>query len=80
MQVFVSHRSIDLWVARQLSSKIEDAGASTFLDDADIHGGDEIDATVQAGLQASDEFLVLLTWPALESPYIWDGVRIFVLR
>jgi hypothetical protein len=34
--VFLSHSSIDTWVARQLANAIQQLGASTFLDEADV--------------------------------------------
>jgi hypothetical protein len=41
-QVFVSHATADKWLTTTFCEKIEAAGASTFRDDRDINGGDDI--------------------------------------
>jgi hypothetical protein len=41
--VFISHASIDTWVARQLASHIEQCGADSFLDETDIKHGDDFE-------------------------------------
>lgn len=48
MILFVSHSSIDKWVARQLSKQLESEGHETFLDEKDIKTGDSIDSEIQA--------------------------------
>jgi hypothetical protein len=60
-KVFISHSSIDTWVARQLARYIEDAGAVTFLDEADIEYGDDFEERILEALRTSQELLVLLT-------------------
>ena len=41
-QVFLSHATADKWTAKVICEKIEATGASTFRDDRDINGGDDI--------------------------------------
>ena len=41
MLVFVSHSSIDTWVAKQIAKGIEEAGASTFLDESNVNVGED---------------------------------------
>ncbi|MGH9844417.1 MAG: toll/interleukin-1 receptor domain-containing protein [Blastocatellia bacterium] len=70
-QVFISHSSIDTWVARQISRHLADCGARTFLDEADIEYGDDFEEKILAAAQASEELLVLFTPWAIKRPYIW---------
>jgi hypothetical protein len=70
-KVFISHSSIDTWVARQLARYIEEAGAATFLDEADIEYGDDFEERILEAIRTSHELLVLLTPWALKRPYIW---------
>lgn len=70
-QVFISHSSIDTWVARQIARYLEECGATTFLDEADIEYGDDFEERILAAAQSSAELLVLLTPWAVKRPYIW---------
>ena len=70
-QVFISHSSIDTWVAQQLARYVQESGASTFLDEADIEYGDDFEDRILEAAQASEELLVLLTPWATKRPYIW---------
>ncbi len=45
-RVFISHSSVDTWVARQIARYIEECGASTFLDEADIEYGDDFEERI----------------------------------
>ena len=64
-------------VARQIARHIEELGASTFLDEADIEHGDDIEEEILSAAQNSDELLVLLTPWALTRPYIWIEIGAF---
>lgn len=68
--VFVSHTGEDTWVARQIAKGISSTGATTFLDEADIHVGEEFEESIRAALNAADEFMVLYTPWALGSQYV----------
>ena len=60
-QVFLSHATADKWVAKVICEKIEATGASTFRDDRDIDGGDDIPEKIRQQIIRSREMLVLLT-------------------
>ena len=60
-QIFVSHATADKWIATILCEKLEEAGASTFRDDRDIDGGDDIPERIRVEIKRSRELVVLLT-------------------
>lgn len=76
-QVFISHSSIDTWVARQIATYIEQCGATFFLDEADIKHGDDFEEVIRKAAHASTELLVLLTPWSTTRPYIWLEMGIF---
>ena len=65
-QVFVSHATADKWLAK----KIESAGATTFRDDRDIKGGDDIPDEIRRQIKLSKEVLVLLTPESVERQWV----------
>lgn len=69
-QVFVSHASADKWIATVFCEKIEAAGASTFRDDRDIHGGDDIPEEIRSQIKQSRELVVLLTPESVDRPWV----------
>jgi hypothetical protein len=77
-QIFVSHSTADKWLAVTLCEKLETSGASTFRDDRDIDGGDDIPDRIRAEIKRSREIVVLLTpnsvnraWILLEVGAAW---------
>lgn len=77
-QVFISHATADKWIARTICEKIEAVGATTFRDDRDIEGGDDIPEEIRRQIKRSKEILVLLTpqsigrqWVILEVGAAW---------
>jgi hypothetical protein len=70
-KVFISHSSKDTWVARQIAKHIDNLGASTFLDEADIDYGNDFENQILEAVRTSHELLVLLTPWALNRSYIW---------
>jgi predicted nucleotide-binding protein len=77
-QVFVSHATADKWIAKAICEKIELAGATTFRDDRDINGGDDIPEEIRKQIKQSREIVVLLTpdsvnrqWVTLEVGAAW---------
>jgi hypothetical protein len=88
-QVFVCHATADKWIARTICEKIEGAGATTFRDDRDISGGDDIPDEIRRQIKLSKELVVVLTpesidrqWVILEVGAAWGWsrrVRITVL-
>ena len=76
-KVFVSHSSVDTWVARQIARNIEACGATAFLDEADMEHGDDFEERIIAAANSSSELLVLLTPWATTRPYIWLEMGLF---
>ncbi|HLM56326.1 MAG TPA: toll/interleukin-1 receptor domain-containing protein [Pyrinomonadaceae bacterium] len=70
-RVFISHSSVDTWVALQIARAVEACGAAYFLDEADMEYGDDFEDKILAAVRASQELLVLLTPWAIKRPYIW---------
>src|ERR1041385_8118266 len=76
-QVFISHSSIDIWIAKQIAAHIRTCGARSFLDEADINHGDDFEQKILEAAQSSSELLVLLTPWAIPRPYIWLEMGLF---
>jgi TIR domain len=77
-QVFISHATSDKWLAKELCRRIEEKGATTFRDDRDISGGDDIPEQIRRQIKRSREMVVLLTpdsvgrqWVTLEVGAAW---------
>lgn len=69
-QVFVSHATADKWLATVFCEKIEAVGATTFRDDRDIDGGDDIPEEIRSQIQQSRELVVLLTPESADRPWV----------
>lgn len=69
-QVFVSHATTDKWLAKVICEKIESLEASTFRDDRDINGGDDIPEEIRQEIKRSQEFLVLLTPASIDRSWV----------
>jgi hypothetical protein len=69
-QVFVSHATADKWIARIICEKIEATGATTFRDDRDIDGGDDIPESIRRQIKHSKEMVVLLTPASVERQWV----------
>lgn len=70
--VFVSHSGEDTWVARQIAREITNAGATPFLDEADVDVGEEFEENIRDFLDKADELLVLFTpWALARPSYVW---------
>lgn len=81
-QVFVSHATADKWIAKLLCEKIEATGATSFRDDRDIQGGDDIPEEIRRQIKQSREMIVLLTpasvgrqWVVLEVGAAWGSSK-----
>jgi hypothetical protein len=74
-RVFVSHGSVDAWIARQMGRRIrEDCGAQTFLDVDDVATGDNFKQRVHSEIRAAHELVALFTpWSARRS-WVWIEV------
>ena len=69
-QVFVSHATADKWIATTFCEKIATTGASTFRDDRDISGGDDIPDAIRSQIKQSRELVVLLTPESVDRPWV----------
>lgn len=70
MKIFLSHSSQDKWIASRISRELQERGFETFLDAKDIQTGDAIDESIRSHLRDCDEILMLLSPPALASPWV----------
>ena len=69
--VFISHGSADTWIAKQIARCIEDCGASTFLDEADISKGDNFKEIIHRELIKSRELIALFTPWSVKRSWVW---------
>jgi hypothetical protein len=60
-KVFVSHAGDDVWLAEQVANRIEDCGATTFLDRRDIVAGDDFKERIREVIPKCKELLALFT-------------------
>jgi TIR domain len=60
-RVFVSHAGEDVWLAEQIAKRLNECGASTFLDRRDIAAGDNFKARIRDEVPKCDELLALFT-------------------
>src|ERR1700694_2000765 len=68
--VFISHSSLDAWIAREMVEKIEALGAECWLDDKDLAGGDACGADIILGIVAGNEGGGLLSPNSVHSPWV----------
>jgi uncharacterized protein YacL (UPF0231 family) len=61
VRIFISHSSIDSWVARQIRSHLHTLGAATVLDEDDFPAGDDFFESILNAESECSELLVLLT-------------------
>lgn len=69
--VFISHSSKVSWIARQIKKEIEGAGLKTWIDDAGLHGGDEIESTIKSGIHETQEVLVVFSTNSIMSQWVF---------
>ncbi len=69
-QVFICHASADKWLAKIICEKVESVGASTFRDDRDIDGGDDIPESIRKQIKRSKEIIVLLTPASVDRAWV----------
>jgi len=68
--VFISHSSVDLWIAGQMAKEIKAAGARPWLDELDLEGGDLIRDRILRGIDACREAVVLITPQSIKSDWV----------
>lgn len=68
--VFISHSSLDAWIARVMAEKIQFLGAKCWLDEKDLAGGDVIAADIIRGIDACHEAIVLISPNSVKSQWV----------
>jgi TIR domain len=68
--VFISHSSLDAWIARVMKEKIEKIGGSCWLDEKDLEGGNIIGDDIINGINACDEAVVLISPNSVKSQWV----------
>jgi hypothetical protein len=71
-RIFVSHGSIDLWLAGQIAKELQSVGAIPFLDETNIpKGSPNFKKIIRDEISASRELVALFTpWSAMRS-WVW---------
>jgi hypothetical protein len=85
-RIFLSHATVDKFIAKAMCQMLDAVGAKTFRDDRDIDGGDDIPEKIREAIKTSDEFVVLLTpnsvsrpWVNLEVGAAWGWARLRII-
>lgn len=68
--VFISHYSEDIWIARQISKQIKALGATTWLDEKDLKGGDVLAEEIIRGITSCKEAIVLVSPKSVKSQWV----------
>lgn len=68
--VFISYSSSDRWIAEVIAEKIESTGASSWLDEKDLAGGEVIVDRIITGIDSCDEALVLISPQSIQSQWV----------
>lgn len=77
-KVFISHASVDAWVARQIEASVKECGAESFLDCVHIEYGDDFDDDIIDAAEDATEILVLFTPTSKDRKYIWLEIGMFL--
>lgn len=68
--IFFSHATYDKFVAKTVCERVERIGLTTFRDDRDIHGGDDIPEEIVSAIESSHEVVVLFTPQSLSRTWV----------
>jgi len=80
-RVFFSHGGDDTYVVQTfLKPKLEETGATVFLDAGQIQYGDDFRAIILDELRKCDELLVLFTRSSLQRPWVLAEVGATLIR
>jgi hypothetical protein len=77
IKVFISHSSLDTWVARQIATQVRALGAEAFLDEADVSSGDDFLERILNAEAECSELLVLLTPWGMSRPWVLFEISCF---
>lgn len=69
-KVFISHSSLDQWIAERMGELITKAGASYWLDVRDLPGGGNIQDEINKGVRESQEVIVLFSVNSVNSHWV----------
>jgi hypothetical protein len=68
--VFISHSSLDKWIAERVAEKVAEAGAESWLDIRDLPGGGNIQVEINKGVRESNEVVVLFSPNSASSHWV----------
>lgn len=68
--VFLSHSSLDTWIANVIAEKIQALGADCWIDEKDLTGGDVIVEDIIKGIDACHEAIVLISPNSVKSQWV----------
>jgi hypothetical protein len=68
--VFISHSAKDAWLARVIAEKIAKTGATPWLDEKDLQGGDILGEKIRQGIDACQEAIVLVSLESIKSQWV----------
>ena len=68
--VFISHSSLDAWIARTIAEKIQSLGVDCWLDLKDLGGGDFIPEEIIRGIDTCQEAIVLISPNSVNSRWV----------
>ena len=68
--VFLSHSSLDTWIASVIAEKIQALGADCWIDEKDLTGGDIIVEDIIKGIDACHEAIVLISPNSVKSQWV----------
>lgn len=69
-RVFISHSSLDKWVAERIAEKVAEAGADYWLDVRDLPGGGDIRREINQGVHECQEVIILFSSNSVDSPWV----------
>ncbi len=68
--VFISHSSLDTWIAKVMAEKIESLGAQTWLDEKDLESGTVVVGEILRAIDACNEAIVLVSPQSVNSQWV----------
>jgi|SRR5437868_1774672 len=68
--VFLSHSSLDTWIANVIAEKIHALGADCWVDEKDLAGGNVIVEDIIKGIDACHEAIVLISPNSVKSQWV----------
>jgi hypothetical protein len=75
-RVFISHSSLDKWIAERMTEKVTEAGADYWLDIRDLPGGGDIREEINQGVHECQEEIILFSPNSVKS--YWGSFEIGV--